>query len=103
MPEPFAMRRALILAGLLAVSPALGHARPHGPHPPVPVRGEAVVHHAQAPGHNPLDCYCRAQGRMFAPGESICLRTPQGARMAECQMVINVMSWGLTDRPCPDS
>ncbi len=98
------MRRAAILAGLLALSPtlfpALAHERPPGPQSP-PGRGGAAIHQAQA--HNPLDCYCRAQGRIFAPGEAICLRTPQGARMAECQMVVNVMSWGVTDRPCPDS
>jgi hypothetical protein len=60
-----------------------------------------VLHPAQS--HDPLDCYCRAQGQIFAPGATICLRTPQGARMAECRMVINVMSWGLTDQACPDS
>ena len=26
---------------------------------------------AQAPAHNPMDCYCRANGRMFAVGEKI--------------------------------
>lgn len=60
-------------------------------------------HFAQAPGHDPLDCYCLAQGRRFAPGELICLRTPQGGRMAECRMEINVMSWGMTERACPES
>jgi len=58
---------------------------------------------AQAPDHNPLECYCRAQGRIFAPGESICLRTAQGPRMAECRMETNVMSWGVTERPCPEA
>ena len=83
------MRRAA-LAFLVLATPALAHE-------PAPVQ------HAQAPGHNPLDCYCRAQGRIFAPGESICLRTAEGGRMAECQMVTNVMSWGITERPCPET
>jgi hypothetical protein len=46
---------------------------------------------------------CRAQGRLFELGEKICLRTADGPRMAECRMVTNVTSWGMTERPCPDS
>ena len=30
-----------------------------------------AIHAAQAPGHNPLECYCRAQGKMFAPGQAV--------------------------------
>src|SRR3712207_1934996 len=107
------MRSAVLLAVLLAASPALAHERPHGPQTPLPgdaglhrahgqetpLPGDTAFHRAQA--HDPLDCYCRAQGRIFAPGAMICLRTPQGARMAECRMVINVMSWGFTEQPCP--
>ena len=61
------------------------------------------VQHAQAPNHDPSECYCRAQGRLFAPGESICLKTAEGGRLAECRMVTNVMSWGITDRACPET
>lgn len=70
---------------------------------PATALDEAIVHRAQAPDHNPLDCYCRAQGRVFAPGERVCLRTVQGPRMAQCRMEINVMSWSITDAPCPES
>ena len=94
------MRCAAMLAGLLALSPALAHERPHGPQTPA-AGEETSIRTVQA--HDPLDCYCRAQGRIFAPGEMVCLRTPQGPRMAECKMVINVMSWGMTDRACPES
>lgn len=59
--------------------------------------------YAQAPVHNPLDCYCRAQGRTFAPGETICLKTAEGPRLAQCQMEINVMSWSITSKPCPET
>jgi hypothetical protein len=55
------------------------------------------------PPHDPSQCYCRAQGRMFALGESVCLRTAEGPRIAECRMVTNVTSWGVTERRCPDS
>jgi len=57
---------------------------------------------AQAPAHNPMDCYCRANGRMFAVGEKICLRTAQGPRLAECGMVLNNTSWGISEKPCPE-
>jgi hypothetical protein len=58
----------------------------------------------QTPGAAAPDCYCRgARGQMFAPGETICLRTAQGSRIARCQMEINVMSWGITETPCPES
>jgi len=63
----------------------------------------AGAQHTQAPGHNPLDCYCRAAGRMFAPGETVCLKTSDGPRLAQCQMAINVMSWNITSQPCPEA
>jgi hypothetical protein len=84
------MRRAAFVAFGLFVAPALA-------------QEPAPVQHAQATPHDPLDCYCRAKGQIFAPGESICLKTAAGGRMAECRMVTNVMSWGITDRACPES
>ena len=84
------MRRVLALIPIGFVTGALAHEPPR-------------AQPAQMSGHDPLECYCRAQGRIFAPGETICLRTNDGARVAECQMAINVMSWGLTDRACPES
>jgi hypothetical protein len=46
------------------------------------------------------DCTCRAQGRDFALGQSVCLATPRGARIATCAMVLNNTSWQLTETPC---
>jgi hypothetical protein len=57
----------------------------------------------QAPGHNPVDCYCRAAGRMVPVGEKVCLRTAEGPRLAQCQMVLNVTSWAFSETPCLDS
>jgi hypothetical protein len=59
--------------------------------------------YAQAPGHNPLDCYCRAQGRFYAEGETVCLKTSDGPRIAQCDMALNVMSWIITPKPCPEA
>ncbi len=49
------------------------------------------------------ECYCRAQGRMFALGETACLRSGEVSRLAECGMALNNTSWRFTDQPCPDS
>jgi len=46
------------------------------------------------------DCTCRAQGRDFTLGQSVCLATPTGARIATCAMVLNNTSWQFTEMPC---
>ena len=56
-----------------------------------------------AQGHDPAECFCRAQGTTFALGETTCLRTSEGPRIAECGMVLNNTSWRFTQRPCPES
>jgi hypothetical protein len=84
------MRCAVALVALLVAWPAVAQERP-------------LVQQSQMPGHDPTNCFCRAQGRMFAEGESVCLKTAEGPRIAECQMVTNVMSWGITAKPCPET
>ena len=46
------------------------------------------------------ECTCRAQGRDFKLGQSVCLATPAGARIATCGMVLNNTSWQFTETPC---
>ncbi len=84
------MRSAVVLLILVPAMPVLAQEQP-------------VVHQSQTPAHDPLDCYCRARGQVFAPGESVCLKTAEGPKLAECRMVINVMSWSITGTPCPES
>jgi hypothetical protein len=48
-------------------------------------------------------CVCRAPGRTFDVGQTACLPTPNGPRLAECSIVINNTSWRFTDRPCPET
>jgi hypothetical protein len=84
------MRSAIILFGLIVPWSALAEDAP-------------TMLMVQAPAHDPMNCYCRAEGRMFALGEHICLRTAEGPRLAECRMVTNVTSWGITERSCPES
>ena len=46
------------------------------------------------------DCTCRSQGRDYELGNSVCLQTPKGARIATCGMVLNNTSWQFSDTPC---
>jgi hypothetical protein len=46
------------------------------------------------------ECTCRAQGRDFTLGQSVCLATPRGARIATCAMMLNNTSWQFTETPC---
>ena len=55
---------------------------------------------AQAP--EPL-CFCWNDGRKIAEGAAACIRTAQGRRLAQCGRVINMMSWQVTETPCPES
>ncbi len=55
---------------------------------------------AQAP--EPL-CFCWSEGRKIAEGAIACIRTTQGRRLAACGRVINMMSWEVTENPCPES
>lgn len=55
---------------------------------------------AQAP--EPL-CFCWNNGRKIAEGATSCIRTNQGQRVATCGRVVNMMSWHVTETPCPES
>ena len=85
------MRSVVVFLGLLMAAPALAH------------RPSAPCHQAQMPGHDDPNCYCLAPGRMFGLGESVCLRTAEGPRLAQCQMETNVMSWSITRSLVPKS
>ena len=46
------------------------------------------------------DCTCRAPGGQFELGQTACLTTPQGPRLATCGMVLNNPSWQFSEAPC---
>lgn len=48
-------------------------------------------------------CTCRANGRDFQMGETACLRTSQGTRLARCVMVLNNSSWETLQQSCPSA
>jgi hypothetical protein len=54
----------------------------------------ALAHEAAA------DCTCRALGRSFDLGQSLCLATPSGPRVAVCDLLVNVTSWHISQTPC---
>ena len=84
--------RESALAAFVSMTPAVAH-------DPSASAGAQTL--AQA--HDPAECYCRAQGRMFSVGETVCLRTGQGPRLAQCGMVLNNTSWRITAKACPES
>ena len=55
---------------------------------------------AQAPEPN---CFCWSDGKKVAEGNMACIRTTKGRRLATCGRVINMMSWEVTENPCPES
>ena len=48
-------------------------------------------------------CFCWNDGKKIAEGSMACTRTTQGRRLATCGRVINMMSWEVTENPCPES
>ena len=46
------------------------------------------------------NCICRARGKEFELGQTACLVSPKGPRIATCGMVLNNTSWQFTDTPC---
>lgn len=62
----------------------------------------AIERPRQAQAPEPL-CFCWTDGRKIAEGALACIRTTQGRRLAACGRVINMMSWEVTENPCPES
>ncbi|WP_306145009.1 hypothetical protein [Roseibium sp. MMSF_3412] len=48
-----------------------------------------------------ISCTCRYKGSDYGVGESICLKSPDGMKMATCSMVLNNTSWKFSNAPCP--
>ena len=49
------------------------------------------------------DCTCRGPGVVAHHGQTVCLRTPSGLRLARCEMVLNNSSWTFLPDPCPEA
>ena len=46
------------------------------------------------------ECTCRANGSNFRVGEQVCLSTPEGQRMAMCELTQNVTNWRFSTAGC---
>jgi len=46
------------------------------------------------------DCTCRARDVVATHGETVCIRTPEGFRLARCEKVSNVASWAFLEKEC---
>lgn len=49
------------------------------------------------------DCQCRAGGRVFEQGQTVCLSYPDGKKLARCEMVLNNSSWRNVQDGCPEA
>lgn len=96
-PGPAPALRKIAPALLLSVLSLLGGAAVRAAEPAVPLDPPRP---AQAP--EPL-CFCWNDGRKITEGATACIRTSQGRRLAACGRVTNVMSWHVTETPCPES
>lgn len=43
---------------------------------------------------------CRANGRFVRQGETACIPTPSGGRVAMCAVAINLLNWNVSERAC---
>lgn len=86
-----------IVAGGLAVAMMIATAMPAG------AEGKfAPIPREPIPPQPP--CTCRgSDGSSFQMGETICLRTVEGSRIARCVMVENNPSWQPSATPCPQA
>lgn len=48
-------------------------------------------------------CTCRAAGKSWLVGETVCLKTPSGERLAICTTDENVTTWRISPVPCATS
>jgi hypothetical protein len=55
--------------------------------------------------HGPAfaDCQCRADGRVFEQGQTVCLAYPDGNKLVRCDMVLNNSSWKSVQDGCPEA
>jgi len=93
-----ALRSTAALAACVAAA-LLGLA---GPQAIAQERPLALDRPRQAQAPEPF-CFCWSDGKKIAEGSTACIRTTQGRRLALCGRVINMMSWEVSDKPCPES
>lgn len=51
--------------------------------------------------HAGENCTCRGNGRDIPEGQTVCLKTASGMKLARCERVLNNTSWKILDTDCP--
>jgi hypothetical protein len=49
------------------------------------------------------DCRCRAVGVVVNEGQTACIATPDGRKLARCEKSQNVSSWRFLEDTCPSA
>jgi hypothetical protein len=49
------------------------------------------------------DCLCRAVGVVVSEGQTVCITTPDGRKLARCEKSQNVSSWRFLQDACPSA
>jgi len=49
------------------------------------------------------DCRCRAVGVIVNEGQTACITTPDGRKLARCEKSQNVSSWRFLEDACPSA
>jgi hypothetical protein len=47
------------------------------------------------------NCTCRGNGTDIPEGETVCLKTASGMKLARCARVLNNTSWKILENDCP--
>ena len=65
------------------------------------ILGVAVWLLAAAGAQAEFNCTCRYAGQSYQQGTCVCIVTPNGARRACCNKVLNNTSWNFKADTCP--
>jgi len=53
------------------------------------------------PALSARNCTCRGNGEDIPEGQTVCLKTSSGVKLARCERVLNNTSWKILDKDCP--
>ncbi len=56
-----------------------------------------------APSFAGENCTCRYEGNDIAEGNTVCMITSQGKKLARCERILNNTSWKFLGEGCPVS
>jgi hypothetical protein len=98
----FAAGSALVLAMLsLSVLAQTATQPPSSSPPPATSQWQTSPYHGVIGGDGKvIPCRCLFRGTAYRLGEKVCMNTPQGTVMTECDLQQNNTSWVPTSEPC---